>query len=98
MVQLDGALNLVRLQRADKMQPHVWRTLEQGRPFGFRFLDPVLAKQTVSGSDGIGNSVYAMGLANSDQGNGFRVAARCVRCLINPGLDGAKILENVCWV
>ena len=73
MVQLDGALDLVRLQRADKMQPHVRRTLEQGGPFGFRFLDPVLAKQTVSGSDGIGK---AAALSMAKEGANVVIVAR----------------------
>ena len=78
------------------MHPYIRRPLQQGRPFFFGFLDPILSKQAVSSVDSIGNSIRAVGLADGDQGYGAWAAARHARCFINPRLDGVKILTNVC--
>ncbi len=47
--QFGRVLRLVRLQAADQMERHVGIALAQRRPFGLRFLHPVLAEHAVTG-------------------------------------------------
>ena len=64
---LTASARLVRLEPADAVQAHVGMTGEQRRPFGERFLDPVLAEVPLAGVDQRIDLLGRAALADRDQ-------------------------------
>lgn len=67
--QGDGVGGLVGLKLADEVQGDVRRLFAEGRPFGLRFLNPVLAKDALPGGDQRLDGGGVLRLGNSDEGD-----------------------------
>lgn len=65
--QFDGFANLVRLQAADKMEFDVFVLAAQRRPLTLRFLNPIFAKDAVTGRERGSNTIDRMCLGNGDE-------------------------------
>ena len=67
--QTDSLLGLVRLERADQMEPKILVTLTKRRPFRRRFLDPILSEMAMPRLDQRFDRRHRMGLRHGDQGD-----------------------------
>jgi hypothetical protein len=72
--QLHGLGGLVRLQTADSMEAQVGMTRKQRRPFGERFLNPILAEIALPSGNQHLDLLIRSAFADSDQLDLGRIA------------------------